>query len=88
MCMNQGHPRRTSSLRAFAFVFATALILAGCATETPLAPQDILQHVENAPTESDHRGITAIYEQQAGTARRLLVRASNHLRQKRGFETR
>ena len=65
MNMIQGNPRRISSLPVIAIAFVAALLLAGCATERPLAPQGVEQRVENARTASDHLDVAATYEQQA-----------------------
>lgn len=61
--------QRTLSLPIVAIAFTAALILGGCATDKPIAPQGMEQRVENAHTASDHRDLAAAYEQQANTDR-------------------
>lgn len=67
MSMTQNKQQRTIFLPIVAIAFAAALILGGCATDKPIAPQGIEQRVENARTASDHQDIAATYEQQAKT---------------------
>ena len=57
--------RSRATLPLIAVAFSAALILGGCATDKPLAPQGIEQRIENARTESDHKDVAATYEQQA-----------------------
>ena len=76
--------RSNATLPLIAVAFSAALIMGGCATDRPLAPQGIEQRIENARTESDHKDVAATYEQQAsidressGKHRRLALSYAN-----------
>lgn len=76
--------RSSATLPLIAVAFSAALILGGCATDKPTAAQGIEQRVENARTESDHKDVAAIYEQQASIDKES---AEKHRRLARTYAT-
>ena len=65
MDMTQSKHRRTISLTLIATAILAVLILGGCATERPVALQNLEQRIENARSETEHRDIANTYDQQA-----------------------
>ena len=65
MYMTQSNHRRTISRALSATVILAVLIVGGCATDRPVAPQGLEQRIENARSETEHRDIANTYDQQA-----------------------